>query len=717
MKKLLIQLSLGFIVAVCAIVSYLYMPANYLSVDNKIRDYLFIYRGKIPHSDQVTIVDIDERSLAELGQWPWERNKIARLLTNLAEAGVGIVGIDAVFAEPDNSSPRRVLNQMGLKREAANAPDFDEILGEAIGTTPTIAGYVFLMEADEIAQGEGPQVPAIFVERNLGAQDLLFRPHRPVLNFPSIQDRAFSSGYFNTIPDDDSGIIRNVPLVMKYDDVIYPSLSLEMIRIAFDEERVIVQHDPRIGVERIIVGDLEIPTDRYGRLFVNFRGAGKTFPYISAADIYNNTFDPQSVAGKFVLLGTSASGLLDLRAMPFDNVYPGVEIHANVIDNIITGDYISRPSWIPAVDLLMILLAALFLSAILAYASAFVSFAVIIVYTGLFLTFNYYMLFSHGLILNLLVVLLTIFLVTILALLFNYFLESKQKDLIRAKLAKKVSPSVVEDLLKNPDLGILEGRERDITIFFSDIRGFTSLSEAMGSPKALIGFLNSYMTPMTNIIMKYGGTVDKFIGDAIMAYWNAPSDVKNHQDAALKAAVEQLAALATLNATLKAEGKPQIDIGIGLNTGLATVGEMGSEGRADYTVIGDPVNLASRLEGLNKPYGSHIIISEFTKAGLTGEYVIRELDRVRVKGKTEPVAIYEVLGVGAPSGEQAKSIENYEKALSLYRSSDFKQALEGFRVLNQESSCYLYKLYIDRCEHLIENPPEAFDGVFTFTTK
>lgn len=715
MKKLILQLSLGLVVALSMMVGYLFLPQSYLSMDNKIRDYLFLFRGAIPTSGHVAIVDIDERSLAELGQWPWERNKVARVLQNLADAGVGIVGLDVVFAEPDNSSPARVLKNLGMK--ADGVLDSDAILGETIGTTPTVAGYVFIMEKDEMPQGDGPLVPAIFIERNAGEHDLLLKPHRPVLNIPVIQSQAYSSGYFNTIPDDDSGIIRSVPLAMKYDGIIYPSLSLEMVRIAHEAGRVTIQHDPQIGVEKIVVGELEIPTDRFGRIFVNYRGAGKTFDYIPAVDIYNNDFDPERVAGKFILLGTSAAGLLDLRAMPFDNVYPGVEIHANVIDNLLVQDFISRPSWVQALDMLIIFGVAMLLSAILAYSSAFVSLAAVAVFTASFLGLNYYMLFEYGLILNLLFGLLAILAVTILALVANYFLESKQKEMIRAKLAKKVSPSVVEDLLKNPDLAILEGREREITIFFSDIRGFTSLSEAMGSPKALIKFLNNYMTPMTDIIMKDGGTVDKFIGDAIMAYWNAPGEVPHHQDAAVTAALEQIEALHGLNVQLKAENKPTIDIGIGLNTGLATVGEMGSEGRADYTVIGDPVNLASRLEGLNKPYGTHIIISEYTKAGLKKPYIIRDLDRVRVKGKHEPVAIFEVIGFGEAKGELKQELLEYDLALAQYRGSDFEGALKAFKVLNERNPHHLYDLYIERCEHLMQNPPKDFDGVFTFTTK
>lgn len=714
---MVIHLLLGLSVGASAVGGYLFLPQSLLSIDNRIRDFLFLFRGEKPTSGATVIVNIDEKSLLLLGQWPWERHKVAQTLSNLAEAGAGVIGLDVVFAEYDNSSPKRVLTNMGLVKEANSAPDYDEILGNTVASTPTIAGYIFIMEKDDIAPGESPFLNGIFIERGGGENDLTLHPYRPVLNIPPIQDKAYSSGYFNVLPDDDSGIIRSVPLVMKYEGSIYPSLSLEMIRIALNQRRVIVSCDPNIGVEKIVIGNLEIPTDRHGRLFVNFRGAEKTFDYISAVDVFNNNFDPKRVADKFVLIGSSAMGLLDLRSMPFDNAYPGVEIHASVIDNILMGDFISRPSWAIAVDAAMILFAAVFLSVILAYAPALIAFATIILYSFGYLALNYWALFSQGLILNLFVVLMTIIVTALLALAVNYFLETRQKEIIWRKLAKKVSINVVKDLLKSSDLNVLEGHEREITIFFSDIRNFTHIAEEMKDPKALIGFLNDYMTPMTDIIMGLEGTVDKFIGDSIMAYWNAPNAVKNHQDKALTAALRQIEALAALNERLVTENKPPIGIGIGLNTGTATVGEMGSKGRADYTVIGDTVNLASRLEGLTKVYFSGIVISDSVKTGLTGEYILRELDRVRVKGRREHTTIYEVIDFGKPNEELALELKAHNEALSLYREESFSSAFEAFKELDYRKSRPIYKVFIDRCKYFMTNPPEDFDGVFTYLTK
>ncbi len=692
---------------------YFYLPKSVQVFDDKLRDLMFVFRGAEVASKDVLIVDIDERSLKELGQWPWSRNKFAHVIDNLAKSGVGAIGLDIVFAEADNSSPAKVLKEIG--RDATGVPDYDKVAAEAIGASPTILGYIFALENDGIKPVGAPSVSCIVVEKGKPEHDFLVNPYRATLNVPAIQDAGYSSGFFNTIPDSD-GIVRSVPMIMRYDGVVYPALSLEMVRAASGAKKIEVYYD-EVGVKGIVVGNMEMPTDRFGRLLVNYRGPAKTFKYISALDVYNNKVDKKELEGKFVLIGTSAAGLLDLRATPFDSVYPGVEAHANALDNILKGEFLYRPSWAEGANLALILAGVVITVIVTAYASAGVSLALFTGLGGGLLGFLYYMLFTKGIVLNILFPALAMAMTYISLTLMNYFLETRQKEFIKAKFAKKVSPAVVEDLLKQANMNSFEIKEKFVTIFFSDIRGFTTLSERMGSPKALIGLLNEYMTPMVDIIVDSKGTVDKFIGDAIMAYWNAPNEVLNHEDVAVTAAVHQMKALKELNTRLLGEGKPTIEIGIGINTGDVTVGEMGSYGRADYTIIGDPVNLASRLEGLNKPYHAHIIISEFTKAGLKNEYVIRELDLVRVKGKNEPVEIYEVLDTGAPSPEFAAEYERYKAALAAYRSSQFEEALRVFKELFTETNTYLYEVYIERCEHFIENPPEDFDGVFTFTTK
>ncbi len=713
LKNLKNYILVGLGIFLLSVGAYFYLPKSIQVFDDKLRDLFFVFRGAQSASKDVVIVDIDERSLKELGQWPWSRNKFARVIDNLTKAGVGAVGLDIVFAEADNSSPAKVLKEIG--RDAAGVPDYDKVVADAIGASPTILGYIFALENDGIKPVGAPSVSCIVVEKGKPEHDYLVNPYRATLNVPAIQNAGYSSGFFNTIPDSD-GIVRSVPMIMRYEGVVYPALSLEMVRAASGTKKIEVYYD-EVGVKGIVAGSVEMPTDRFGRLLVNYRGPAKTFKYISAIDVYNNKVDKKELEGKFVLIGTSAAGLLDLRATPFDSVYPGVEAHANALDNIIRGDFLYRPSWAEGANVALILGGVAITVIVTAYASAGISLALFAALGGALLGFLYYMLFTKGIVLNILFPALSMAMTYVSLTLMNYFLETRQKEFIKAKFAKKVSPAVVEDLLKQANMNSFEIKEKFVTIFFSDIRGFTTLSEKMGSPKALIGLLNEYMTPMVDIIVESKGTVDKFIGDAIMAYWNAPNEVLNHEDVAVTAAVHQIKSLKELNTRLLADGKPTIEIGIGINTGDVTVGEMGSYGRADYTIIGDPVNLASRLEGLNKPYHAHIIISEFTKAGLKNEYVIRELDLVRVKGKNEPVEIYEVLDTGAPTPEFAAEYERYKAALAAYRSSRFEEALRVFKGLFTETNTYLYEVYIERCEHFIENPPENFDGVFTFTTK
>lgn len=713
LKNLKNYIIVGLGIFILSTAGYFYLPKSAQVFDDKLRDLFFVFRGSHNASKDVVIVDIDEQSLKELGQWPWSRNKFAKVIDNLTKAGVGAVGLDIVFAEADNSSPAKVLKEIG--RDPSGVPDYDKVVAQAISTSPTILGYVFALENDGIKPSGAPSISCIVVEKGKTEYDFLVNPHRAILNVPAIQEAGYSSGFFNTIPDSD-GIVRSIPMIMRYEGVVYPALSLEMIRAASGVKKIEVYYD-EIGVKGIVVGKMEIPTDRFGRLLVNYRGPAKTFKYISALDVYSGKVGKKELEGKFVLIGTSAAGLLDLRATPFDSVYPGVEAHANALDNMLKGDFLYRPSWAEGANIALILLGVVATVALTAYASAGISLVLFSFMLGGMLGGLYYLMFFEGTVLNILFPVVGSVLTFVSLTLMNYFLETRQKEFIKAKFAKKVSPAVVEDLLKQANMNSFEIKEKFVTIFFSDIRGFTTLSEKMGSPKALIGLLNEYMTPMVDIIVDSKGTVDKFIGDAIMAYWNAPNEVLNHEDVAVTAAVHQIKALKELNARLLAAGKPTIEIGIGINTGDVTVGEMGSYGRADYTIIGDPVNLASRLEGLNKPYHAHIIISEFTKAGLKSEYVIRELDLVRVKGKNEPVEIYEVLDTGAPSLEFDAEYARYKAALVAYRSSQFEEALRMLKELFEQTNTYLYEVYIERCEHFIGNPPENFDGVFTFTTK
>ncbi len=608
------------------------------NINSKIIDSFFNFRGEIKPTNNVVIVDIDEKSLKKLGQWPWSRDIVATVLENLLSADVGIVGLDIVFAESDNSSPKRVLEKLGIKN--IEAPDFDTILAQTLANTPTISGYMFNFQS-KTKDAKAPNIATIVVEKNYADKEYLPVANGVIPNIEILQQNSYSSGFFNTIPDDD-GIVRSVPLLVKYKGSIYPSLGLEMLRLVYGANKIIVEYGQN-GISSVNLDDEVIPTDRFGRLNLNYYGKSKLFKYISAVDIYNKNFKKEDIEGKIVLIGTSAGGLLDLRATPFDSVYAGVEVHATAIENILTKSYIKIPDWIEGASLLFIWAMVVFVLIISLFLGA--ALGALFFFFGIFgfVYGTYYLFVSEGIILSIVYPFLSSVILYLLLTILHYIFETKQKELIKGKLAKKVSKAVAETLIKQGDKDVFEAKEEEVTIFFSDIRDFTSISEKLNNPKKLIEFLNLYMTPMTQIITDYGGTVDKFIGDAIMAYWNAPLKVEHHADIAVQSAIDQINELKKVNIELAKLGFPSIDIGIGINTGLAVVGEMGSSGRSDYTIIGDSVNLGSRTEGLCKTYKAQILITEFTKEKLKKRYNIEFLDEVKVKGKEKAVKIYKVI--------------------------------------------------------------------------
>lgn len=714
LKKLFIYSSLSVIISSFLISIYIFFPNLLDSFDNRIRDFFFIYRGEIKTSDNVVIVDIDDSSIKEFGQWPWSRDKLSKIVDNLVAADVAIIGMDIVFAEEDRTSPVNIAKKLGIK---ISLDDYDRQFADSIANAPVILGYGFDLAKKNVNHNE-PSIPAIFIEKNK-EDDLnyIIKAFGTTLNFPVIQESAYSSGFFNIIPDA-SGIIRSVPLFISFDDVLYPSLALEMVRALNGTKRVFINYDVN-GVSEILLDDIVIPTDRFGRLLINYRGSEGTFKYLSAKDIYHNNFNLEDIEGKIVLLGTSAAGLFDLRATPFESIFPGVEVHANIIDNILHGDFLHKASYLHGLNIFLIFFISLFVVIAITFTPFYLKPILSSVFVVLYVFLSYKILFSYGMAINVIFPTLAIILSSVFSIIFDYFYNIKNEKAIKTKFASKVSKSVMDDILKNIDNKGFSVASKDVTIFFSDIRGFTKISEKLQA-KELIQFLNRYMEPMSEIIIKYHGTIDKFIGDAIMAYWNAPIDVEDHPDMAVQASLEQFEALKKLNKVFIEEGLPIIDIGIGINTGEVVVGEMGSSIRSDYTVIGDAINLGSRVESLCKYYGSKLNITNFTKDKLKENYVFRFLDYVRVKGKDEPVEIWQVLAKGFPSTRIKEELELHHKAVKLYKEKSFSEALELFKVLDSldsEVNKNIYKIYIERCEQFIKTLPKTFDGVYEHTTK
>jgi len=734
-----IYLFTSLLLSILLSVVYIFTPKSIDSLDNALRDYMFLYRGTVDANDNVVIVDIDNKSLSQIGQWPWSRDVFSKLLLRLSDADVGIIGLDVVFAEADRTSPHLLANKFDL--DASQLPNYDEVLARTVATTPVILGYQFELEEENVVDKTFPNSQAVIIQKGLNEQnDRIIKGYGTINNIPLVANSAYSSGFFNNTPDE-SGIIRSVPLVISYEGMLYPSLALEIVRLIQNQQKIYVQYGV-IGAEKVTVGDIGIPTDMFGRALINYRGGKKSYQYISAVDILNDDFSKVDIEGKIVLIGTSAAGLLDLRATPYESVFPGVEVHANMIDNILKGDFIYKPEWADGVNIFHIFILVFCVVFAIAYLPPlYVPFALgALVVADLY--FLYVMLFDSGTVLNILMPLVAILSAGLTIVIVNNFFVQNSAKVIKKKFASKVSAAVMEDILSNED-DILSGKDREITVFFSDLRNFTNISEALHDPKLLIQFLNEYMTPMSEIIVKNGGTIDKYIGDAIMAYFNAPAQVDNHQDKAVISALEQLYAVKKLNQNVATDPRfhllvesfekkgiaNYVDIGIGLNSGVAVVGEMGSSGRSDYTVVGDPVNLGSRLESLCKYYNSKLNISHFTKQALQGKYIYRFLDLVTVKGKSEPVEIWQIIDYDRQSDEKlygvSKSelfdeLESYHRAINLYKTMHFSQALEIFQMLEaseKKTNLNIYNIYIQRCKHYIKEPPKDFNGVFTHMTK
>lgn len=712
-------------------------PRLISSMDNRIFDAMFQLRGSMKTTNSVVIVDIDEKSLNELGQWPWPRNIVAQLIKNIHAAGVKSIGFDIVFAEEDRTSPKQfvdeIVSNLGLKIPPENIQrlkqddtlNHDLILGNTVADAPVVLGYVFQTVDDGLKKADENPFPScnFRVEPSeIHYHDLTFIPaYRATINVFDIA-QAETEGFFNVFPDS-SGTVRKVPLFMLMNGTPYPSLALEMLRMGLGAEGVTIhashrEKDTKKGLLGVTLADRFIPTDELGQVTVNFRGTLKTFPYISALNILKNR-SLESLKNKYILIGTSAAGLLDLRATPFSNVYPGVEVHANLIDNILGNDPFTHDTYTEiGLTYTSIIVGGLLLSALLAFSSPLIGGAGGLVFIVLYLFYgNYHVFFLQNQMVGITYPLITVMAIFLVVTTFNYFFEGREKRFIQGAFSHYVSPSVVGELMKFPEKLSLVGEQKQLTIFFSDIRGFTSISEKMNSEE-LGKFMNEYLTAMSAIIMEHKGTVDKYIGDAIMAIWGAPLDDANHAANAVRASLNSIEQLKELRTVWESKGLPLIDIGIGLNTGMASVGNFGSMQRFDYTVLGDNVNLASRLEGSNKTYGTNIIVSEYTKEAIGDAFFCRFVDLVRVKGKKLPVRLYEPLMEGKPHESLLREVEQFELSIKYYQNKNFDEAEKILNNLNQTNPLILYSLYLSRIETFRKTPPpDDWDGVFVFTTK
>jgi len=709
----------------------------------KALDLRILSRGAVPSCGKVVIAVIDEKSLSELGRWPWPRSTVARLVDSLNGYGAKAIGFDIVFSEPENNSNLRALEQ--IKREVDKAgvmdprladilsrkkmlEDTDNQLAQSIRKAQNVTlGYFFhtssrdvshLSEKEVTEKAENIGNSRYSMVRTRAAPDeaALIHAYGVVPNLPELSETAENSGYFNAFPDID-GSIRWSPLLIKFRDNYYSSLALSLLLQYLDWPMLSVNM-AEFGVESIRIDDLRIPTDESGRLLVNYLGPAKTFPHYSIVDIIQKRLAPELFKDKMVIVGATATGIYDLRVTPFGAVYPGVEIHATVIDNILRQNFLIQSGWTSFLDAGIIILLGLLMGIVIPRLKAFQGVLVSLVILAAFISANALIFAHYNIWLNLVYPVLTILLIYMGITVYRYVSEEREKKKVRGAFQRYLNASVVNELLKDPAKLKLGGDKKNLTVLFSDIRGFTTISESL-APESLVRLLNEYLTAMTEIVFKYDGLLDKYIGDAVMAVFGAPLEQPDHALRACNTALDMMDRLKTLQEKWEAEGWPFVDIGIGVSTGDMVAGNMGSEMRFDYTVMGDSVNLGSRLEWINKEYGTNIVISQFTHEIVKDVLCCRELDAVRVKGKKQPIKIYELLGRKENEDFWRELISLFQAGLEHYKASRWDEAIAVFQsVLAVRPGDLPSRLYIQRCDTLRANPPEApWDGVFTMTTK
>ena len=693
--------------------------------------------------ERIVIVDIDEKSIERIGRWPWGRDKLATLTQELfVRQRVAVLGFDVIFAERDNSSGLAALQ--ALERGAlAKAPGFaeqvakltptldhDALFARSLQGQAAVLGYYFTSDRKGHTLGSLPS--AVITSAQLRGRPLASTTWNGYgANLDVLSQAAPVAGFFNTISDND-GVIRSLPLLAEYQGHYYESLALGMFRSMMGMPRVEpgFPATPSLGthetLESVVLVEgarrMALPVDDRLSMLIPFRGPGGpdggSYQYIAASDVIEGRLAEGALADKVVLVGTSAPGLQDVRVTPVGLVYPGVEAHANMLSALMDGNAIAIPDYARGFDVLQLLcvglVLALGLSLLPAGMGLLLSLAVIAALVGL----NLWLYRVHGLAMPLATAVALALSASVINMAHGYFFESRSKRALASRFRSYVPPELVDEMLKHPEHYSMQADNRELTVMFCDMRGFTALSECM-PPLQLQALLNGVFTRLTQVIQSQRGTIDKYMGDCVMAFWGAPVPSQDHAACAVRAAIGMAQAVQQLNQEHRAQGLPEVGVGIGLNTGTMCVGDMGSDIRLSYTVIGDAVNLGSRLEGLSKTYGVAVIASEFTQAQAP-EFLWQELDRVRVKGKAQAVAIYTPVAQQAlATPEQAKQVETWRQFLTDYRAQDWAKCIASLHLLlRAEPQSVLYALYAERLQMLATQPYlPNWDGATNFETK
>ncbi len=751
MKQHIVRIGLGLLV----LMLFLVHAAEFFNIRIISQLDAIIYDARVRLTmpgkldDRIVIVDIDEKSLGKLGRWPWSRDKMAELIDKLfIKYGVVMVGFDVVFAEPDVSSGIRTLE--GLTREGAlkdneqfrteieklkPALDFDARFAKAMSGKPVVLGYYLSSEED--AEKSGVLPPAVMPGGTFKGRTIdWFKWNGHGANLDIFQKAALSAGLFNPIVDLD-GVVRRVPMLLEYNGQYYESLALAMFRALLGSPNLEPGYPPERFLSRNYQGlewlelkantnagvrTARIPVDKTVSALVPYRGLGgpkgNTFRYVSLADVYEGKVPEADLKGKVALWGTTAPGLKDLRSTPVGEAYPGVEIHANLLSGMLSQSFKERPPFTLGAEVLLLSLGGVFLALLLPFLSPMRAVIVTMAAMLLIIALNFFIYTQLNLVLPLAASLLMTAALFTLNMAYGYFVESRSKREFTALFGQYVPPELVDEMARNPTKYSMEPQAADLTILFSDVRGFTTISESL-SPGDLAAYINDYLTGMSAAISKNRGTLDKYIGDAVMAFWGAPVPDAEHARQGVITALEMQKIAKELNEKFRAKGWPDLKIGIGVNSGNVRVGDMGSKVRKAYTVMGDPVNLASRLEGRTKQYGVGILVGEVTEK-VVNDVVFKELDRIRVKGKNEPVAIFEPICLDTEADKRLKDeLKIWRDALKAYRAQSWDQVeMNLLNLQRMNPDCYLYEEYAKRVIQFRKNPPGPnWDGVTTFDEK
>lgn len=696
-----------------------------LGYDLQLKTY--IYRKHPRPSAAIAIVDIDDKSLQAEGHWPWARSKLADLITRLHNNGAVVIAFDMFFSEKEPNIADQVFTKVSVDPSATpeisdflkqQIPQFDNdvIFANALSKGINILAISFLPRP----QMQNALPPALLpITKQQSKEFNLYNAQGFIASIPELQQAARLGGFINIFADGD-GIFRHVPLLIEFNNNLYPSLALQAVIsfIGAPIQLVTPAYGNTQELEGIQLGNTLIPIDIKGQALIPFIGKSFTFPYYSATDILHDRIPKQLIQGKIIFVGTSATGLGDLKPTAVENPYPGVEIQASIANGILDNQFSYKPAWTYGANLLITILFGLLSAFIFPYLGARSSGLIIVILPLALLYINNLLWEQTGLVLSVLEPSLLVLISAILNLIYGYLFETRRRERIKAMFGQYVPEKHIDEMLKTTSEYGLRGDDREMSVLFADIRGFTTISEGLTASQ-LVDLLNTYFTPMTEIIFKNRGTIDKYVGDLIMAFWGAPLKDKNHARHAIESAISMQEKTKEMAKLLKDKNWPDIHIGIGINSGMMSVGDMGSQYRRNYTVLGDNVNLASRVESLTKFYGANIMVTEATQQNQT-KFIFRKLDRVRVKGKSQGIEIYDVLGrIDTLTPELENELREYNRGLDAYFNQQWDLAAQIMESLHQQHpDTKIYKVYIDRINEYKQHPqPADWDGVYTHTSK